>query len=483
MSGWSRRDMAVGAAIFLSACVYAWSTYSPLDDAHIFLVYARNILAGNGPTFNGVRVEGFTSPAWVAILSIIGLTGLDLPIAASVASVASAGAALLATAHLARTVGISPSWALVPAALLAACGDVAFYMSNGMEHVLFAGAVAWSTAACLAPDAKPIRVGLILAAMAAVRPEGALIAAVLLLAWALRERSIKQPFVCGLVFTAVMAALVGLRLWYYGWPLPNTFYAKSGAGFSNVRLGVGYLHLNVGRYGVLVPCVVAAMIAARKHLTPQILTLFAVSTVWLAYVALNGGDNMVGGRVLLPLLPGVFVLLVACSAILPETTRAVGVATLAGVLLFSYASDSALRIHRRTHARHVVKWAEIGRHLKEKMPPEAVIAVGAAGALPYYSELPAIDMLGLNDEHIAHYGDRDPTLGFGHQLGDGSYVLDSAPDLILVGKKPTGGLVSARQIREDPRFPVLYRGRRFGRAYLHVLIGGVADNDEFFADN
>ena len=41
----------------------------------------------------------------------------------------------------------------------------------------------------------------------------------------------------------------------------------------------------------------------------------------------------------------------------------------------------------------------VGRDSEE----EPLFAVTAAGCLPYFSELPALDMLGLNDRHIAHH--------------------------------------------------------------------------------
>jgi hypothetical protein len=51
-------------------------------------------------------------------------------------------------------------------------------------------------------------------------------------------------------------------------------------------------------------------------------------------------------------------------------------------------------------------WAGVGRTLGETLcdSPDVRIAVTAAGAIPYYSRLPAIDMLGLNDPWVARHG-------------------------------------------------------------------------------
>ena len=55
-------------ALFLGA---GWTHRWIADDGFIYLRVVRQITSGNGPVFNsGERVEAFTSPLWVAILSI-----------------------------------------------------------------------------------------------------------------------------------------------------------------------------------------------------------------------------------------------------------------------------------------------------------------------------------------------------------------------------------------------------------------------------
>src|SRR5207344_3415513 len=51
-------------------------------------------------------------------------------------------------------------------------------------------------------------------------------------------------------------------------------------------------------------------------------------------------------------------------------------------------------------------WGEIGKALGAAFneDPRVSIATTAAGAIPYYSRLTTIDMLGLNDKYIAKYG-------------------------------------------------------------------------------
>jgi hypothetical protein len=77
-------------------------------------------------------------------------------------------------------------------------------------------------------------------------------------------------------------------------------------------------------------------------------------------------------------------------------------------------------------------WKVIGKWLGENAPPGASIAVTTAGAIPYYSGLPAIDMLGINDRAIARR--RMPEMGkgiAGHEKHDMAYVLSRRPTYIL----------------------------------------------------
>ena len=46
--------------------------------------------------------------------------------------------------------------------------------------------------------------------------------------------------------------------------------------------------------------------------------------------------------------------------------------------------------------------AAIGKWLRNDAPSDASIATTAAGIIPYYSRLYTVDILGLNDEWVAH---------------------------------------------------------------------------------
>jgi len=74
------------------------------------------------------------------------------------------------------------------------------------------------------------------------------------------------------------------------------------------------------------------------------------------------------------------------------------------------------------------RYIELGRYLGDRYQGK-LLASDAAGKIPYYSGLRTIDMLGLNDRHIARI---QPTFfEVGHNKYDPDYVLSLCPDLIV----------------------------------------------------
>ena len=75
----------------------------------------------------------------------------------------------------------------------------------------------------------------------------------------------------------------------------------------------------------------------------------------------------------------------------------------------------------------------MGKWLQANVPRGTLIAVDAAGQVPYFSELPAIDMFGINDLHIGRL--QVATLGQGtpgHEKFDLVYVIGRAPQYVII---------------------------------------------------
>lgn len=462
--GLTKRQVALGlAAVFAFTILWGRLVYAPCDDAYIFYVYAKNCVGGNGLTFNGTVVWGFTSVLWVGLLTFVGHLGIPIHVGGEILSTLSGGFALWATYFLGRSLRMSRSCALAPPLLLALTGDFVFYSSVGLEQVLFLGLVAVSAALVVSSTQAAQRritgIAACMAAMIVTRPDGALVCALLLLLWVVRLRSIRAPVICGLLLTCFVAPVVVAMHFYFDDWLPNTFYAKSNAGVANIHHGIVYLLRSLPRYGLVstlgAVALVYVVLARRIPKHTNSLSMLAISAAWLMYVTLQGGDNMVGGRVLIPILPLVYVALMDLAPRTPNRAAPFLIGLLGVGMLASYTLDQRLHRHVDSWRASYVVRQKAGIYLRDHFPPETVVALNPAGIIPYYSGLQTIDMLGLNDRHIAHHGKRDRRLPVGHQAGDGNYVLSRKPDVILFGgprSRPPGRRISDREIWASAEF-------------------------------
>ena len=468
------------------AISYSRYLYAPSDDAYIFLVYAKNFLQGNGLTFNGMVVEGFSSPLWVALLIVFGISQIDLPILMQILSTLSGAFAIIATYYLStillkeRTTHYK-SWSLLPIALLASTGDFAFYLSSGLEQVLFTGLIALSTAVYQNNREKALqslKLPILFALTILTRPEGVLFAVLIYLHGVIETKSLLPSFKSGLKLTAILAPIMLLKRLYYGYWLPNTYYIKSGTGFSNIQHGKIYLLQNKDRYLIIVVLFAILLLVSlfpkyRKSLN-NVNWMIAFSLVWGIYTFINGGDNLVGGRMLIPILPLVYTIItyMAQNIRLPLTASSIAIIPIITLLMYGYAQDRFVQAHISRWRNNYPHRVNAGLYLKENYSPDTLVALNPAGIIPYYSELPTIDMLGLNNPEIAHNGKRDYTLPFGHQAGDGAYVLLEQPDIIFFGgtaAKIPSSFISDQEIGHSDDFKKHYIQKAWqGIGYAHI---------------
>ena len=196
------------------------------EDQLIILRYARNLAEGNGLVYNeGERVMGFTTPLFTVLSSIFVLVGGDQAAAwqNGFGLLCMLGTAALAARLLVR-LGAGPA-APLAVALVTFNPAVAYnYLYAGMEIHLFA--LLFLLALDLHLSERATAAAVTSGMLFLTRPEGALLAVMLLTHFWLRER--KAP-VCQ-AMSALATALPWLlfALAYYGSVLPRTLGAKEG---------------------------------------------------------------------------------------------------------------------------------------------------------------------------------------------------------------------------------------------------------------
>lgn len=148
-------------------------------------------------------------------------------------------------------------------------------------------------------------------------------------------------------------------------------------------------------------------------------------------------------------------------------TRFAAVAVLSVAMSF----DAMARMPRPEFGPIPPGWEAAGKWIKERSQPGDWLATCAAGILPYASGLPAIDMLGLSDLHIAHLTPEGIGSGVaGHEKVDPFYVLSRKPRFIstwLGGQGNAGrGLGGVFEFRAYYRLAAVVGPGREGEALL-----------------
>ena len=488
--------------------------FDPVDDAYISFRYAVNGARGHGPVFNvAERVEGYTNYLWVALLRGLAALGLDVPAWSMVLG------ALLALATLALLWPASrrgtPGAAALAALLLAADGSFALWAVSGLETALFtflvlAGAVAFVRELERGePGLSPILFAL--AAMA--RPEGVLIFAITVCyqagySLASKGRRLQPADLARLLlFLGIYGAYFLWRWGYYGFLLPNTFYAKVETVTPDAQIDRGLAHLGTFlrvHYGPALPLLMAlpfvtpfvvrlwqkrAQRLKREPSLPWGMTVrwewgyyLLLVLVYCAYIVYVGGDWSVG-RFFVPVLPFAYLLAAEGVAQLVLLVRSacplrrsallsLALVLAAGAVSVAMAYRSSYRGERELYALpYEVRLASQARRaagtwLREHAPAGSLLLVDAAGQVPYYSGLRAIDLFGLTDAHLAH---QRITIGRGtpgHEKVDIEYLLGQRPDYIVIYGRALDGY-SDRYARVDDwtddvhyaRFLSIYRRR------------------------
>ncbi|MEL6181551.1 MAG: hypothetical protein AAFS10_21515, partial [Myxococcota bacterium] len=230
------------------------------DDAFISFRYADNLVQHGELTYNvGERVEGYTNFLWTLIIAGVLALGGDPVVWSKILGVLCSIATLtLLVLFTHRGLGAlddrvserSPLWACLAPMLLAINPAFACWSEGGLETALF---TLWITAALLRytiershEDAFPWS-GALLALAAMTRPEGVLVWGLLglhRLGWqALVERTTlpqRDAWIWGALFVGIYLPYWLWRTWYYGYPLPNTYYAKG----DQPLWGLGWLYVS-----------------------------------------------------------------------------------------------------------------------------------------------------------------------------------------------------------------------------------------------
>lgn len=451
-----------------------------IDDTFISLRYARNLADGYGLVFNpGEYVEGYTNPSFVLLSALCFSIGLDPILVTRLLSLVAAGLVLVLVRGFENMGPRSSDRSLAPLFLIAGPA-LAYWSIASFETIPFTAlllAALWAMWNEGLRGAGHASVWLWLA-LAWTRPEMPFLFAVSTVAFALadlgsgdRPRSIARRHAINAAWViAGTLPLLLWRLWYYGELVPNTFHAKVTGGSEQFLTGLRSLGLWAGAYPLhaLAGSFALALAAPRlrRELTahPYVPAIALIALAHIAYVTAVGGDFMPYYRFFQPTLALGSLLLawtiaIASRHLAPARRAWIPVAALALTLTTSHATTQ--RIVAFVSHRTTTNGIRVGEMFGAELAPTDWIAVNTAGAIPFYSGLPAIDMLGLTDAAIAKRETFIISTGWaGHRKGWGRYVLERRPKRILwyntAGDREPFYL-GDHELAESPIFQLFYR--------------------------
>ena len=458
------------------AAVHAWLLRWTCDDAYISFRYAEHFVNGHGLVFNldplEAPVEGYSNFAWTLWLALgmtLGFSGDGIEAWSAFWGSMAHGGTVLLLALAAWRCGRGRAIVPIAACAYAVLHHAASLAPAGLETAMFVLLTVWIV--LLSIERRNRREVVLLALLcvlaAMTRPDGALwclIAGLVVLIDARSRRAWGDLWAFALPFLLVFVPYLLWRHSYYGYWVPNTFYAKSG---SDPYPGQGLIYLAefFKCYAlVLVPAVMALLalpwrrgtaapthpaVAALVRACPLMLDawsgrragliLLAFVLPYLGFVVWVGGDFMFA-RFLLPVTP---LVLLAADVLLQRAPRLAAAAALVLTVLafwrhepawlddsqntYGFSDNRAITMAPFVQGQDLTYadvFRAVGNQLQELFAGLDV-RIGIAGShanLAYRTRVPvAVETAsGLTDAYIAHL-EIDERGKAGHERGHQLY--------------------------------------------------------------
>jgi hypothetical protein len=454
------------------------------DDSFISFRYSENLANGHGPVWNvdGSKTDGYTSALWMALVAIPAAVEADPVVAAKVISLL-AGAGILvllafaggARAPLVRVVALA-ALVLSPAFLTLTV--------QGLETIvaaLMATLAAWLLFQALRSPGNRELAAFNVACLFAVlaRPDLFPFVGICLLGlavWLIRRRD-RAALLRALGWTAGALVVPGVlwALWrwnYYGYPLPNTAYAKRSEQLIDPEAR-RFVRTFVTTFAL--PYFIGLAVLGVRALSPRRRNVDPAGLWAIAAALVGAGAFLAAGLFFSPLqgnlwrfqMP-VFPVLLLCGVLLASRDDAVaglglrGRAPLRALAWAGAVALAAFPLLTLDETRFEVRgrWThdriQAGKALAPFADGGMTIFVTESGAIPLYSQWRAYDLLGLNDHEIAVNGARP------------EYIAGLEPDVLQFITQPP--------IRPGPPYDVFRALLATGR--YEFVTATVKTNDE-----
>lgn len=439
-----------------------------IDDANIYMVYMRNFANGHGFVYNigGERVEGFTSLLWTLIgsllfyiskypekflllVNVILISYTLYHVSNYLDSEAKDKSSLFGKKSIffLATIAVTP-------------GFIDWTVLSLMETGLWCFLLTLISLKIIQYELDDDKfkhysiLNFLYILLVLSRPESMLLVPFFILLNSIKEYFTSKSIIAviawssvsSIIFISSLLLLIYWRLGYFGYPLPNTFYAKvSSSTIDNFKSGIQYLFsLFFEKPFLLVIFSISAWIIFKSILKKNILShislflLFLILGVSLIIPLYSGGDHFRLHRFIMPFIPIAILLGVV---ILKELNFFIGKTKLILLFFLLFFSNEYNYKNYFTYRQYPItqEWriAVEGRNqsqklndffkTNEKLPSQGVLVAGGT-AFRYNGE--TIDLLGLNNTKMAH-ADRvkNKNLTKNHASFNPDVFFELSPDL------------------------------------------------------
>ena len=454
----------IGLAV-LGYSIYQIAVYPKwiVDDAFINFRYAENLVEKGQLNWNVGEdpVEGYTGIGLVLLIALCLKIGISPVVAAHIIGITCyfVGAAVFLLLFKNR-----PILSFIGLSLYATMPFLFTHAWSGLETTLFTSSILLSLYSYHI-KAKNLFI-IVITILSLIRPEGLLLASLLILIF----RPISWLRIC--LFAAVICGYLLIRWKYYGYLLPNTFYAKYDS-LENVET-INQLFKFIKGF-LLVPAIIL-VVGVRFSRDKIDYKLLVAMTIFLVVSgAVYSSSNLVmnyAERFFVPF----YIVVVGLVAILPKKMSFITI-----LIMFILLTIQIVK-NRNGYVRHKLSYyssthygvltdehIRIGKYLQNNISNnEWLVVVSDAGAIPYYSKMNTIDCGELNDEYLAH-SDYD-------SLEFRNYIYNHNPGVIVITSFKPNTISrndKAKYLSGDQRFnEYLLAGRiksRFRKDYYQFV--------------
>src|SRR5262245_36317165 len=292
----SRRALPVALAILIvvAATLRAWVS----DDSYLTFRTIENFASGLGLRWNPLeRVQVYTHPLWMLLM--IGARALTHEYFYSSIAL-SLLLTCVAVAVLASRVAGTPDRASLALALLFVSKAFLDYSTSGLEnaltHILLA-LFLWTFLDEKPPAPAAILRLSFLGALLAITRLDLIVLIAPALTWRLSSLPVKRTLGAFVLGAFPLIAWETFSIFYYGFPVSNTAYAKLGTGLPRPELilhGLEYFVSSLRLDPPTLPAILAGILAALTGGGPAGRALAAGIALDLVYIVAVGGDFMSG---------------------------------------------------------------------------------------------------------------------------------------------------------------------------------------------